>query len=75
MPSHRSSAQPVDILSYRPSNSGIGVKVKIEGTIKFRNSVNWEGLQMDEGNPELETLVTKCIKKGRQEHKDKNKKK
>jgi len=35
----------------------------------------WEGLQMDEGNPELETLVTKCIKKGRQEHKDKNKKK
>lgn len=28
----------------------------------------WEGLQMDEGNSELETLVTKCIKKGRKEH-------
>jgi ankyrin repeat protein len=27
----------------------------------------WEGLQIEEGNPELETLVTKCIKKGRKE--------
>lgn len=27
----------------------------------------WEGLQLDEGNSELETLVTKCIKKGRKE--------
>ena len=29
----------------------------------------WEGLNLDEGNPELETLVTKCIKLGRKEHK------
>jgi len=32
----------------------------------------WEGLQLDEGNTELETLVTKCIKKGRNEHLQKN---
>ena len=33
----------------------------------------WEGLNLDEGNPELETLVTKCIKKGRKEHLEKTK--
>ena len=33
----------------------------------------WEGLNMDEGNSELETLVTKCIKKGRKEHLEKTK--
>ena len=33
----------------------------------------WEGLNLDEGNSELETLVTKCIKKGRKEHLEKTK--
>jgi len=33
----------------------------------------WEGLNMDEGNSELEALVTKCIKKGRKEHLEKTK--
>jgi len=34
----------------------------------------WEGLNLDEGNTELESLVTKCIKKGRKEHLEKTKK-
>ena len=33
----------------------------------------WEGLNLEEGNPELEALVTKCIKKGRKEHLEKTK--
>jgi hypothetical protein len=31
----------------------------------------WEGLQQDQDNDELKTLLQKCVRKGRKEHKGK----